>query len=118
MGSKPKWVALLPRLELSPTISPHLDPVSLHLGVGSPEIFIPWVGIIKLNFDGASKGNHGVKGIYSNYDGKNFLFTSSCEVKNNNVMEFFSLESCICLAIINGFIKIQVEGDLQMATNT
>lgn len=70
---------------------------------------------LKLNFDGASKGNlvqDGYGGIFWDWEGWALnLYVVSCWIKSNNVVEFLVLERCLVLSINEGYLELQIDGD-------
>jgi len=77
--------------------------------------------VIKLNFDGASKGNSGKAGyggIYRNHEGQPFLsFFGSIGWDTNNSAELEGLCLGMKLANQHNFYPILIEGDTQILIN-
>jgi ribonuclease HI len=79
------------------------------------------VDFIKLNFDGASKGNPSAAGygvVFRNHHGHIILINaSSLGHSTNNAAELLGLIRGLQLAIENDFTKLIVEGDSQIIIN-
>jgi ribonuclease HI len=81
----------------------------------------PLVDFIKLNFDGASKGNLGTTGygvVFRNHLGHILLINvGSLGHTMNNAVELWGLIRGLQLAIEHNFTKLIVEGDSQIIIN-
>jgi ribonuclease HI len=81
----------------------------------------PLVDFIKLNFDGASKGNPGAAGygvVFHNHHGHIILINvGSLGHTTNNAVELWGLIRGLQLAIEHNFTKLIVEGDSQIIIN-
>ena len=78
----------------------------------------PPEGFIKINFDGASKGNPGAAGyglVFRNHKGHILIISAgSLGHSTNNNAELWGLLNGLCLARDHGFTKLIVEGDSQL----
>jgi hypothetical protein len=78
----------------------------------------PQEGFIKLNFDGASKGNpgsNGVGGVFSNHKGETLLlYATNLGIRSNNAVEIAGLGRAIKISIEGGLSSLEVEGDSQL----
>jgi ribonuclease HI len=76
---------------------------------------------IKLNFDGASKGNPGLAGygiVFHNHYGNILLIgAGSIGHSMNNATEIWGLTKGLQMAIKNNFTKLVIEGDSQIIIN-
>jgi len=102
----------LPSPQTSPLPSPTSPPRRPSRWDPPPEDFI------KINFDGASKGNPGPARygvVFRNHNGK-ILVTGagSLGYTTNNVAELWGLINGLQMAIQNNFQKLIVEGDSQV----
>jgi ribonuclease HI len=83
---------------------------------------MPRVGFLKLNFDGASKGNPGKAGaggaIIDNGGKLVHLYATSIDNTTNNVVEFGSLEHGLEILIQEGLVNVTVEGDSSLVIGT
>lgn len=81
----------------------------------------PSIGLLKLNFDGASKGNPGdagYGGIFRDHKGNPLLiFYGSICWDSNNSAELEGLWQGLCLAQIHNYFPIEIEGDSQILIN-
>jgi ribonuclease HI len=104
----------LPSLQAPPSTCP---PPSRSPSFWSP----PPEDFIKLNFDGASKGNPGAAGygvVFRNHYGHILLISAgSLGHSTNNAAELWGLIKGLHLAFKNGFTKLIVEGDSQIIIN-
>jgi ribonuclease HI len=102
----------LPSLQALPSPSPTIPPSSPSLWSPPPEDFV------KLNFDGASKGNPGAAGygvVFRNHLGHILVIGAGpLGHSTNNAAELWGLIKGLQLAIKNNFTKILVEGDSQV----
>lgn len=81
-----------------------------------PSIFSsPLHGFIKLNFDGASKGNIGLVGyggiFRDDNDGPICFYVGRCGNKSNNVGEFIAMDHYLIIALDNGYQRLHIDGD-------
>jgi ribonuclease HI len=94
----------------------------LQLQVGERKWKPPPKGSLKLNFDGALKGNPGqtgMGGVIGDDQGKiRRLYTGSLGNSTNNVVEFRSLEIGLEILRREGMTNIVVEGDSMLVINT
>jgi ribonuclease HI len=82
----------------------------------------PQTGFLKLNFDGASKGNPrkaGAGGVIIDSGGKIIrLYATSIGNTTNNATEFGALEQGLEILIREGHANVIVEGDSALVINT
>lgn len=75
----------------------------------------PPEGFIKLNFDGAAKGNPGeagIGGIFRDEEGKiKWAYAMECCIAMNNEAEYHALNRGLEIAIREGYHSLQIEGD-------
>jgi ribonuclease HI len=92
------------------------------LQVGERKWKPPPKGSLKLNFDGALKGNPGrtgMGGVIGDDQGKIIrLYTGSLGNSTNNAVEFRSLEIGLEILRREGMTNIVVEGDSMLVINT
>ncbi|GLJ44584.1 hypothetical protein SUGI_0937060 [Cryptomeria japonica] len=78
-------------------------------------------GWMKLNFDGASRGNLGWSGvgiIIRNTVGEVVrVISGPIGVATNNVVEIYALEARLQWCVDNGAVKLIIEGDSQVILN-
>jgi ribonuclease HI len=103
----------LPTLQIRPL------PPSSQCTSNSPSFWSPPPeGFVKLNFDGASKGNPGAAGygvVYRNHHGHILeIMAGSLGHSTNNVAELWGLIKGLQLAIKSNYTKVIVEGDSQV----
>jgi hypothetical protein len=103
----------LPSLQTRPL------PPSSKLPSTSPSFWSPPPeGFVKLNFDGASKGNLGAAGygvVFCNHLGHILeIMVGSLGHSTNNVAELWGLIKGLQLAIKSNYTKVIVEGDSQV----
>jgi ribonuclease HI len=102
----------LPSLQTLPPPSPTIPSSRPSLWSPPPEDFV------KLNFDGASKGNPGAAGygvVFRNHHGHILVIGAGpLGHSTNNAAELWGLIKGLQLAIKNNFTKIIVEGDSQV----
>ena len=83
---------------------------------------LPGEGFIKLNFDGASKGNPrvaGLGGIFrDNLENTWLICVDSCGIISNNEVEFTTVGQGLRIAIRLGYKNVEVEGDSSLVINT
>lgn len=106
----------------------HLLTKTLHVKLPQPKASIPdsWAPpaprFLKLNFDGASKGNLGLRrigGVFRNKDGEiEHVFAESIGITTNNVAELQELLSGLEIANKNSWNMLEVEGDSHIIINT
>jgi ribonuclease HI len=99
-----------------------LPPTSPSTPLSSPSFWSPPpVDFIKLNFDGASKGNPGAAGygvVFRNHQGHIILINAgNLGHSTNNAAELWGLIRGLQLAIDYNFTKLIVEGDSQVIIN-
>jgi exonuclease III len=108
------WLPLppLPPAPTSPTLVPTPRPSSWSA---------PPIDFLKLNFDGASKGNPGAAGygvVFRNHHGRILLISAgSLGHTTNNVAELWALVRGLQLAKDHNFNQLLVEGDSQILVN-
>jgi ribonuclease HI len=90
--------------------------------LGSPDYWSPPPeGYIKLNFDGASKGNPGEAGygtVFRDHQGHIVIISAgSLGHSTNNNAELWGLLNGLRIARANGFTKLIAEGDSQLIIN-
>lgn len=82
----------------------------------------PQEGFIKLNFDGASKGNlgpAGYEGIFKDsQDHTGWIYADGGGIMSNNEAEFMAAYQGIRVAIRNGYLKLEIEGDSNLVIET
>eukprot|EP00253_Pinus_taeda_P003542 PITA_03542 len=91
--------------------------------IQSPVVFIsPQDGFIKLNFNGASKGNSGPAGyggIFRDSQGQiRWIYADKGGIMSNNEAEFSAAYQGIRIAIRNGYMKLEIEGDSNLVIET
>lgn len=78
----------------------------------------PSEGFIKLNFDGASKGNPGpagLRGIFRDDQGKTrWVYSDHGGIMSNNEAELMAVYQGLRTVIRNGYNNLEVEGDSQL----
>lgn len=89
----------------------------------SPVVFTcPQEGFIKLNFDRASKGNlgpSGYGGIFRDSQGQTrWIYADRGGLMSNNESEFMAVYQGIRIAIRNGYMKLDIEGDSNLVIET
>ena len=79
-------------------------------------------GVIKLNFDRASKGNLGEGGLGGLFRDSQahtcFIYAKSCGISSNNEVEFTVVREGLLIAIKLGYRNLEVEGDSRLVINT
>eukprot|EP00253_Pinus_taeda_P028254 PITA_28254 len=82
----------------------------------------PPEGFIKLNFDGAAKGNPGPAGfggIFRNVQGETeWIYAEHGGTMTNNEAEFTAMYQGLKIARRNGYRKIEIEGDSTLVVDT
>eukprot|EP00253_Pinus_taeda_P015440 PITA_15440 len=82
----------------------------------------PPEGFIKLNFDGAAKGNPGpasLGGIFRNGEGvTEWIYAEHGGTMTNNEAEFMAVYQGLKIARINGYRKLEIEGDSTLVINS
>ena len=77
---------------------------------------------VKLDFDGASRGNPGISGAgYVPRDSDSQVIRAACSripIGYNNIAEARALHLGMGLSISNGIQRIHIEGDSQIITST
>jgi hypothetical protein len=104
---------------LHPPSTTHLNSQPV---ISSPSHWAPPPeGFIKINFDGASKGNPGAAGyglVFRNHKGHILIISAgSLGHSTNNNAELWGLLNGLRLARDHGFTKLIVEGDSQLIIN-
>ena len=89
----------------------------------SPDKFsYPRGNFIKLNFDGASKGNPGEAGFGGIFRDSNkqarWIFADWGGEMTNNEAEFWALHQGLRIAVRNGYTNLEIAGDSQIAIET
>jgi len=84
--------------------------------VNSPTMFrCPQDGFIKLNFNGASKGNPGptgFRGIFRDHQGRTrWVYTDHGGIMSNNEGELTTIHQGLSIPIRNGYNNLEIEGD-------
>ncbi|GLJ55641.1 hypothetical protein SUGI_1195030 [Cryptomeria japonica] len=81
----------------------------------------PMTGIIKVNFDGASRGNSGksrygaiIRDEFGNFVGANY---GPLGINTNNMAEMAGLVAGMEWCVAHGFQNVEVEGDSQIILN-
>eukprot|EP00253_Pinus_taeda_P031554 PITA_31554 len=87
--------------------------------VQSPNLFsYPGIHSIKLNFDGASKGNPGpagLGGIFRDGKGKTrWVFAEWVGEMTNNDAELWAVHEGLRIAVRNRYLNLEIEGDSQI----
>jgi ribonuclease HI len=81
----------------------------------------PQQGFIKLNFDGAAKGNPGeagTGGVFRDDRGRTLrIYAMDCGNATNNEAELHALKKGLEIAIREEYQKLQVEGDSKMVVD-
>lgn len=81
----------------------------------------PMAGFIKLNFDGASKGNKGSAGfggLFRDDQGKTrWIYLDNGGIMSDNEGELMEVYQGLKIARRNGYNNLEVQGDSQMVTN-
>lgn len=79
-------------------------------------------GFIKLNFDGAAKGNPGPAGfggVFRNRQGEvEWIYAEHGGTMTNNEAEFMAVYQGLKISIRNGYKKIKIEGDSALVIST
>jgi ribonuclease HI len=119
--NNPTELLILQYWKPSPILHP-LSPTSSPPPPSSPSSWsTPPGDFIKLNFDGASKGNPGAAGygvVFRNHHGHIILINAgSLGHTTNNAAELWGLTRGLQLAIEHSFTKLIVEGDSQIIIN-
>lgn len=79
-------------------------------------------GFIKLNFNGASKGNPreaGLRGLFRETRTNTCLiYAESCGISSNSEVEFAAVRQNLLIAVRMGYINLEVVGDSSLVINT
>lgn len=82
----------------------------------------PHDGFIKLNFDGASKGNPGPAGYggaFRDSRGQTrWIYADKGGIISNNEVKFMAAYQGIRIAIRNGYMKLEIEADSDLVIET
>eukprot|EP00253_Pinus_taeda_P022878 PITA_22878 len=96
------------------TTSSHQEPRTGPLGWHRPP-----VGFLKLNFNGASRGNPelaGIGGVIRNHNGEIlYIYSQALGEGTNNEMEFAALEKGLRILSLNRTSNVVIEGDSEVS---
>eukprot|EP00253_Pinus_taeda_P017343 PITA_17343 len=118
----PEEQEILNNLNLKPEMVHFKGPTSQDMRSQSPEEFrYPKDQFVKLNFDGASKGNPGDAGFGGIFRDSNrsvrWIYADWGGQMTNNEAEFWALHQGLQIAVRNGYSKLEITGDSQLAVD-
>lgn len=86
--------------------------------IGTKNFSRPMARFIKLNFDGASKGNPGpagIGGLFRNDQGRTtWIYSDNGGIMRNNEAEYMAVNQGLKIEIKNIYNNLEVEGESQM----
>jgi len=120
--ANPDEQEILNKINLKPEMVHFKCSASHDMRTQSPEKFsYPSDHFVKLNFDGASKGNPGDAGFGGIFRDSNsrvrWIFADWGGQMTNNEAEFWALHQGLQIAIRNGYSKLEITGDSQLAVD-
>eukprot|EP00253_Pinus_taeda_P033811 PITA_33811 len=120
--ANPEEQEILNKLNLKPEMVHFKGSTSQDMRSQSPEEFsYPSDHFVKLNFDGASKGNPGDAGFGGIFRDSNrrvrWIFADWGGQMTNNEAEFWALHQGLQIAVRNGYSKLEITGDSQLVVD-
>ena len=99
-------------------LAPHSWKLKIPPSRSSSRFVCPLEIFLRLNFDGASKGNRGAAsfgGLFRYLQGRVVrLYVSDSGIESNNEVEFNAIKHDLVIVIMERFHKVVVEGDSEL----